>query len=149
MKEEAITLAVVNFLKSKGFVIIAFDYPGSGSGLRLSPEERGSKNNGMIPDIIACCGAILIIIESKPTFVLDDVNKLQPLRDGTDYFKALQRLMQLSNTHVILYGVCFEHNDRQNAKANNYKDKLDFVLTVSADMTVRTLFANERLQVVL
>lgn len=149
MKEEAITLAVVKFLRAHGFEIIAFDYPGSGSGLRLSPDNRSSKNNGIIPDVIAFRGDCLIIIESKPTFVLEDVNKLQPLRNGVDYATSLQRLLHLSDTQSIYYGICFEHTDLEITKAKKYSNQIDFILTVSRDLSVRTLLTNDRLQIVL
>ena len=54
--EEQVTKAILNWLESKSWEIVCFDFPQSGAGvsLHLNQELRTTKNKGaFIPDIVA------------------------------------------------------------------------------------------------
>lgn len=61
MWEENVTLSLINWLKDSGWDVIAFDYPGSGTGIRLHKNGTRYKNKDtIVPDIIAVRNSIAV-----------------------------------------------------------------------------------------
>lgn len=57
MREEEVTMILVKCLKKRGWKILSFDYPGSGTGFRLHKNGTNYKNKDtIVPDIIAVKG---------------------------------------------------------------------------------------------
>jgi len=63
MKEERVTINLLNWLESNGWKIICYDFPQCGTGVLLYPntvENRTEKNKwGIIPDILETRNSLL------------------------------------------------------------------------------------------
>ena len=89
MKEEDVTKAIIKKLVSAGWEIICYDFPQSGTGRVLHPNDRDSKTLGaIIPDIVAIKAGIVLDFENKDRFVLSDFEKIDNLRNSEDYSKS-------------------------------------------------------------
>ena len=84
MKEERVTINILNWLESNGWKIICYDFPQSGTGVLLHPnsdENRTTKNKGgIIPDILATRNSVALFFENKDRFVLSDFEKLKEIK---------------------------------------------------------------------
>lgn len=79
LTEEQITKAIIDWLEGQEWQIICYDFPQSGTGISLHPNEelRITKNKGaIIPDIVAIKGTIVLFFENKDRFVLSDFVKV-------------------------------------------------------------------------
>lgn len=109
MREDFVHVAVRRVLVRNGWTLIAGQFP-NGSDDELptlsvmdpllardqSPDPRRHSFNKFVPDLIARCGAIVLIVEMKPRFSEDDELKLRNLLDKRrdDFFRALRDLLQ-------------------------------------------------------
>ena len=85
MKEENVTKAILRKLVSAGWEIICYDFPQSGTGRVLHPNDRDSKTLGaIIPDIVAIKDGIVVDFENKDRFVFSDFEKIDQLRHSTE-----------------------------------------------------------------
>lgn len=95
--EESVTKCLLNWLVGLGWDIVAFDFPQSGTGLVLHPDEAnrsaGTKNQGaIIPDIIARKAGRFVFFENKDRFVAEDFAKLHAIKASGSHGKAIARL---------------------------------------------------------
>ena len=66
MTEEELTISLLEFLQVKGWDIICYDFPQSGTGRMIHPDDTNSKTEGgIIPDIVALKDGICIFFENK------------------------------------------------------------------------------------
>lgn len=143
MTEEQITKVILNWLETSDWKIICFDFPQSGTGVSLHPNEelRETKNKGaIIPDIVAVKGKTVVFFENKDRFVLSDFEKVNELRTSTDYSNAIKKLLSGLNYSNIFYGVGLPLTDNVGAKTEENKSKIDFAIFVSADKSVSINF---------
>jgi hypothetical protein len=136
MTEERVTKAILQWLEKNRWNIVCFDFPQSGTGVLLHPNKkiRTSKNKGAImPDIVAIKGTMVIIMENKDRFVLDDFNKIQDLRLGDDYSESISKLLEAYNYSQIFYGAGLPSTKNTESKIEDYKDKIDFAIFVKLD----------------
>lgn len=141
MKEEQVTEAVENHLQETGWTIFAVDYPTSGSGLRLHPNDRktGTKHGGsIVPDVVAYLENTVLMVESKPYFDADDASKLRRISDGR-YSESLHRRVYATKIENIHTALAFPkpHLDSIKENALSGVDKLllvdgEFNVTVDA-----------------
>lgn len=76
MREEEVTMILVKCLKKRGWKILSFDYPGSGTGFRLHKNGTNYKNKDtIVPDIIAVKGGEALFFENKDHFCKRDFEK--------------------------------------------------------------------------
>lgn len=76
MREEDVTILLLEWLKNDNWKILAFDYPGSGTGIRLHKNGKRYKNKDtIVPDIIAVRGDIALFFENKDRFYKKDFEK--------------------------------------------------------------------------
>jgi len=107
MDEERVTEAVEAHLSASGWTIFAVDYPTSGSGLRIHPNERraGSKHAGsVVPDIVAYRGETLLVVENKPYVDPADVRKLSRIAAG-DYDESRERRVYEAEFGTVATGI--------------------------------------------
>ena len=89
MTESFVHVAMRDFLKKKGWLLIAGEYPnGSDDELNVlsisdptvakdnSPDPRRHSVGEIIPDLIAYKNGVILIIEAKPNYSKEDKNKL-------------------------------------------------------------------------
>lgn len=139
MTEEQITKAILNWLEIKGWRIISFDFPQSGTGVSLHPNEdiRETKNKGaFIPDIVAIKDKTVVFIENKDRFVLSDFEKVAELRITTDYSKSIKKHLNGLNFENVFYGVGLPYTDNTIRRTEENKNKIDFAVFVSSDKSV-------------
>ena len=139
MTEEQLTKTILDWLETSGWKIICFDFPQSGTGVSLHPNEdvRTTKNKGAIlPDIVAHKGKTVVFFENKDRFVLDDFLKVEELKTSNDYSNSIQKLLNEVTYTKIFYGVGLPLTDNIEKKTEENKVKIDFAVFVSADKKI-------------
>ncbi|OYU84846.1 MAG: hypothetical protein CFE24_04255 [Flavobacterium sp. BFFFF2] len=146
--EEQATKAILDWLEANDWKIICFDFPQSGTGVSLHPNEelRTTKNKGaFIPDIVAIKNGTVIFFENKDRFLLDDFIKVQDLRNNNDYSNSIVRLLAEFEYSKILYGVGLVHSDNTEQKTNLHLDKIDFAIFYHENKTIKIQFDPKQL----
>lgn len=146
--EEQATKAILDWLEANDWKIICFDFPQSGTGVSLHPNEelRTTKNKGaFIPDIVAIKNETVIFFENKDRFVLDDFIKVQDLRNNNDYSNSIVRLLAEFEYSKILYGVGLVHSENTEQKTNLHLDKIDFAIFYHENKTIKIQFDPKQL----
>ena len=136
------------WLGGMAFDILAFDYPGSGTGKRLHPDQafRTSKNTGLIiPDIIAFRSHFLAFFENKTWFSAGDVESLLLLRDSGRYRRAVRALRDQCGQATPVVGLALHDTDGNRRSLAGVQGQIDFGITVSSLGIVEVVFAPEGL----
>jgi hypothetical protein len=136
LTEEQITKAIIDWLEGQEWQIICYDFPQSGTGISLHPNEelRITKNKGaIIPDIVAIKGTIVLFFENKDRFVLSDFVKVNELKTGSAYASSLQKLLNDYKVSKIYYGVGLPRNENILARITEHQEKIDFAVCVESD----------------
>ena len=134
MKEEDVTKAIIKNLMAKGWQIICYDFPQSGTGRVLHPNDRSSKTLGsIIPDIVAIKDGVVLDFENKDRFVYSDFEKIDALRKSDEYSESWQRLLAGFTYSKIFYGVGMPMTEANYSKAENYLLMVDFVIYLNED----------------
>jgi hypothetical protein len=119
IREYAITYAVKNFLLSKNWDVIAYNPPGSQGTFTIpNPSKDGGyrgQTGSESPDIIAIKNGIVMIVECKTTFNLDDSKKLNSLSTDGKKMEILE---------MLISRVC-------KANAINVPDKIDYIFALA------------------
>ena len=143
MREEDVTKALLQWLIDNNWDIVCFDFPQSGTGRLLQPNDTTSeKNKGAInPDIVAARGTICLFFENKNHFYYPDFEKQFTLKTQNGYSNAISALLAQYPVEEIYYGIGLPTKKyNKSAKAN--ANMVDFVLGVNDDLTVETLSCN-------
>lgn len=133
MNEEFVTDNLIDYLRERGWDILSFDYPESGTGvvLHLNSKENHSKNqNSIIPDIIANKEEKLLVMENKTYYSRKDLDKLNKVKDG-GLEDSLKRNFPKTNWETVITGVgCPKSmDDLERLKDSN----LDYVAEVDQE----------------
>lgn len=137
--EEEATKAILNWLEELEWQIICFDFPQSGTGVSLHPNEelRTTKNKGaFIPDIVAIKNQKVVFFENKDRFVLSDFEKVNELKENNDYSSSIDRLLTDYKFTNIFYGVGLVFSKNTEKKVNLNLEKTDFVIYYHPDRTI-------------
>lgn len=130
LTEEQVTKSLLRWLIRNNWTIIAFDFPQSGTGRCLHPNNTDSKTDGIwIPDIVAHRENNLVFFENKDKFMYSDVEKVIWLKKTKNYLVAIHEITQNYNYDNIYYGIGFPHDQNNINKAEPYLEKVDFLLT--------------------
>jgi hypothetical protein len=141
--EEQATKAILDWIENNDWEIICFDFPQSGTGISLHPnnELRTTKNKGaFIPDIVAIKNEIVVFFENKDRFVLDDFVKVQDLRQNNDYSNSIEKLLMNFRYTKIFYGVGLVYSVKAEKKTNENLDKIDFAILYHENKTIKIQF---------
>jgi Holliday junction resolvase len=141
--EEQVTKAILNWLESNNWKIITFDFPQSGTGYSLHPNEnlRTTKNKGaFIPDIVAIKSETVVFFENKDRFVLSDFQKVEELKSTQDFTKSIEKLLKEFSYSKLFYGVGLAHSDKTELKTYENLDKIDFAVFLHQDSTIKITF---------
>ena len=139
MKEENVTKAILRKLVSAGWEIICYDFPQSGTGRVLHPNDRDSKTLGaIIPDIVAIKDGIVVDFENKDRFVFSDFEKIDQLRHSTEYSESWNLLLAEYQYSHIYYGVGMPMSNTNYLKAEKYRNKVDFIVYLNEDDSLTT-----------
>lgn len=141
LTEERVTKSLIKWLVGNDWTIISFDYPQSGTGRALHPNEEVSKTEGIIiPDIVAHKGDKVIFFENKDRFVLADYEKVENLRLKNNYSRSIRLLTSQYSYKSIFYGIGQPNKETWNEKAIENSGMVDFIMVVNADGTVAKLY---------
>jgi hypothetical protein len=146
--EEQATKAILDWLEENDWKIICFDFPQSGTGVSLHPNEelRTTKNKGaFIPDIVAIQNGNVTFFENKDRFVLEDFIKVQDLRNNNDYSNSIERLLAEFEYSKIFYGIGLVYSENTEQKTNLHLDKIDFAILYHANKTIKIQFDPNKL----
>lgn len=131
MNEEFVTKSIVYYLKNNGWNIFSFDYPQSGTGYLIHPNDRFHKNKeSIIPDIIANKDSRCIIMENKSYFYPDDFHKLEELSNSEIYKHDLNSLIRRLNCEEIFYGIGLPNTINVFDEDDEIINLVDFIITV-------------------
>lgn len=140
MTEEQVTKAILAFLIDNGWNIVAYDFPQSGSGKMLRPNDNISEKNkgGLIPDIVAVKNGVCLFFENKDRVVISDFQKVSSLINDNQYTNDISALLAGHSVIKIFYGVGFP-SDKWNKSAAANISLVDFIVGVTADKKTELL----------
>jgi len=141
MTEEFVTEKIILFLEKNGYKILAYDYPGTGTGLMLHPDKFRDKNEGIKPDIVAAKGPTLLIIENKAYCSREDVYKLSELKSSR-YKSDIENLLKMTGTSFLKTCIGIPDNPKEINKALDNKLLVDIILAVSESGECRIVYGN-------
>ena len=141
MTEEQVTKAIITALDKCGWAILSFDFPQSGSGKMLHPNDHCTEKNrgGIIPDIIALKDSTCLFFENKDRVVIDDFVKISSLINDNQYTNDIDKLLDKYTVKKILYGIGFPSNKWNKQVALN-SSLVDFIIGVSLDKNIEFLY---------
>lgn len=141
MKEEQVTKAILKWLIDNSWTIVCYDFPQSGTGRILHPNERiESKNKkAIIPDIVAVRNGICLFFENKDRFYFPDYEKQHRLITGNDYSDAISVLLAPFAVHSIYYGIGLPtaKHKQESAEAAHL---VDFIVCVDENKHIQIVY---------
>lgn len=137
MKEENVTKKIMKYLKNNGWKIISFDFPQSGTGVMILPDDNESSKNkdSIIPDIVAYKNNICLFFENKDRFVKSDFDKVNGLIKNNRYIKNINKFLSKYEINNIYYGIGLPY-DVKTTTILEHSDLIDFVLKIFENETV-------------
>lgn len=126
IKEYAITYGVKNFLLSKNWDVIAYNPPGSQGTFTIpNPNKDGGyrgQTGSESPDILAIKNNVVLVVECKPAFNLDDAEKMKRLSKDSKKMEILDILIrrvcaaneiEISQKLNYIYALAFQGERKQ------------------------------------
>lgn len=159
VREYAITYGVKDLLLSKNWDVIAYNPPGSQGTFTIpNPSKDGGyrgQTGSESPDVIAIKKNVVLIIECKPSFNLEDANKMKRLSEDAkkmDILNILIRRVCAANEIVIngelkyIYALAYQginHNEKELGFIKvNVSEKFD-ITDVPAESSYERFFQAE------
>lgn len=143
MTEEDVTRIILEWLSINGWEIVAFDFPGSGTGIFLHPEIRESKNKDTINvDIIATKKNRCLIFENKSHFYYQDFLKIFKMRTTDIYMNDLKQLIDDDEINDFKYGIGYTKESHKK-KAKDSLNLVDFIIGVDDKENVEILYNSD------
>lgn len=131
LKEEKVTIALMRWLVSKGWEILCYDFPQSGTGKVIHPNGHSSKTDGVIiPDIIAIKANKAVYFENKNRFVLEDFHKINNIKTSGNYSEGLTALI---GDRMLYYGIGIPSSKNILSIINDYSDLTDFIISTDGE----------------
>lgn len=135
MKEERVTINILNWLESNCWKVICYDFPQSGTGVLLHPnsdENRTTKNKGgIIPDIIAVKNSTALYFENKDRYYAPDFDKIREIKILKNYSNALDALFTSYNISKIFFGIGLPAEKRHIMRSMENIQDIDFLVSTS------------------
>tara|TARA_B100000963_G_C22591749_1_gene655860 strand:+ start:1253 stop:1702 length:450 start_codon:yes stop_codon:yes gene_type:complete len=139
MREERVTINILNWLEENDWEIVCYDFPQSGTGILLHPngDNRTEKNKGgIIPDIIAVNKNIALFFENKDRFYQPDFDKLFEIKTENNFSDSLNQLLSGFSISKIVYGIGIPGVNKYLEKSKSQLDKIDFLITTNDNKNV-------------
>lgn len=144
MREERVTINILNWLEYNGWKIVCYDFPQSGTGVLLHPnsdENRTTKNKGgIIPDILATRNSVALFFENKDRFVRSDFEKLKEIKTLGNFSNSLDAILSDFNVTSIYYGVGIPAIEKHIKKSLENIDGIDFLISTFENGEVQINF---------
>ncbi len=147
MREERVTINILNWLEENGWQIVCYDFPQSGTGILLHPngDNRTEKNKGgIIPDIIAVKDNIALFFENKDRFYQPDFDKLFEIKTENNFSDSLNQLLSSFSISKIVYGIGIPEVKKHLEKSKTQLDKIDFLLTTNDNKNIEVHYDIEK-----
>lgn len=144
MTEEQVTKALLRHLTDRGWHIVCYDFPQSGTGRALHPDNAGrEKNKGsIIPDIVAARAGTALFFENKDRFYLPDYQKVNELIVDNQYTGAIAQLLSGYEIENIFYGIGLPAK-KHGEKSKEAAKLVNFIFGVKPDESVEILHGPE------
>lgn len=143
MTEEKITLAIIEWLKKNKHEIIAFDFPQSGTGICIHPDDRSDKTlKTFIPDIIALKNKKLYFFENKGFYCQQDFEKIKKIRETSYYSNDYGKIINRYNAKECYFGIGGPDTKEFQNKALANCESTDFIVSVSGK-NVKIMFGHK------
>nr|WP_318038476.1 hypothetical protein [uncultured Faecalibacillus sp.] len=141
MTEEMVTKSILKWLIQLHWKIVCYDFPQSGTGYFLHPNNsKSEKNKGTInPDIVAVKGNTCIFFENKDRFYYLDYEKQNSLINGDNYSIAINNLLSNYSVNEIYYGIGLPTIKHSN-KSKQAEYLVDFIIGVEENSDISVLF---------
>lgn len=140
MREETVTKNILRWLEANNWEIVCFDFPQSGTGVLLHPnnDNRTEKNKGgIIPDIIAVKGTTALFFENKDRFYQPDFDKLFEIKTESNFSDSLNELLSEFIINKIVYGIGIPEEKKHLVKSKTQLDKIDFLITTDVNKNIK------------
>lgn len=146
MTEEQVTKALLNWLIQNEWKIICFDFPQSGTGIMLHPDNSFYEKNrdGIIPDIVAVKHDVGLFFENKDRFFLPDYQKICELRTDNKYTNAIKSLLNGIKLNSIYYGIGLP-TKKHTRRSVESAFLVDFIIGVDEDYLINILHSTNSL----
>jgi len=147
MREERVTINILNWLEENDWKIVCYDFPQSGTGILLHPngDNRTEKNKGgIIPDIIAVKNNVALFFENKDRFYQPDFDKLFEIKTENNFSDSLNQLLSEFNISKIVYGIGIAEVKKHLEKSKTQLDKIDFLITTNDNKNVEVHYDIEK-----
>ena len=147
MTEECVTKSILNWLIRLDWEIVCFDFPQSGTGHFLHPNNSESeKNKGAInPDIVAVKNNICLFFENKDRFYFLDYEKQNSLINGDDYSNAINDFLSNYTVDIIYYGIGLP-TIKHSKKSEDSSQFVDFIIGVEDNKEISILYNPKAIQ---
>lgn len=139
LSEENITKSLLCWLESQSWNILAYDFPQSGTGVMIHPDDeiRMNKNKGgIIPDIIAIKDGSVVFFENKDRFDGNDFVKVNLLRNENKYERSIAKVLGNHFYSNIYFGVGLVNTPLIRKKIDERRDMVDFAVLVSSSKDI-------------
>ena len=135
MKEEKVTINLLNWLERNDWKIICYDFPQSGTGVLLHPNaKKNSKTKnegGIIPDILATKNSNALFFENKDRFLLTDFEKVKTVKSLGNYSNSLNTILSDFNVRSIFYGIGIPAIEKYINKSLENINGIDFLVSTN------------------
>lgn len=137
MTEEQVTKAILKWLTDNEWEIVCYDFPQSGSGKVLHPNDEVSEKNkdAIIPDIIAIKEAVSLFFENKNRFYFPDYQKQNLLKNSDMYSNDINELLKPFGIREKWFGIGLPL-EKHKKKSKEASCLVDFIICVSDDKMV-------------
>jgi hypothetical protein len=152
VREDVIHHAVREYLKSKSWRLLAGQYPQGSDNLPplnivdpalardMSPDHRRHSLNKIVPDLVACAGLFVLLVEVKPEYSSADEAKLdrlvrvrnRDLRAALAQFETTRRIRLCGSADSVAFVPCLAMS-----KGSRFPRREDFsYLLIGPDLSV-------------
>ena len=139
--EEFITKNILRNLIESGWNVVCFDFPQSGTGICLHPNDSIDKTIGIwIPDVVAVRDGVCKIYENKSYLSASDINKIKKIKNSNNYSLALEKILLNHKVKVVKYGIGLPMKFENSILAEI--DYLDFVCFVDDGGEIKEIQSN-------
>lgn len=140
MREEHVTKAILRWLLDNHWEIICFDFPQSGTGRFLHPNNITEKNKGAInPDIVAVRNRVCLFFENKDRFYFPDYEKVNELIVENDYTNDIAKLLEGHPVESFFYGIGLPTVKHKKGSIDA-SHLVDFIIGVEESKKISVLF---------
>ena len=146
MSEEKVTKEIIKYLKMNGWYIYSYDFPQSGTGTLIKPDNSINTKNrdAIIPDIIAIKNDICVFFEDKNRIELTDFEKVHGLITDNKYKMNINNLLKEYKINNYYYGIGLPESVNHD-KLEIHKAKTNFIMLVDMNNNVHVFYDNYRI----